>query len=380
VSRVGVLGGGQLGLMMAEAGAALGQTFTFLDPAPDACAGTRGGLITAAFDDEAGLDRLAAASDLVTWDFENVPEASAERIAARVPVHPPPAALGACQDRLSEKRLFRGLGLEVAPFHAVSSRIDLAEGVERLGLPAVLKTRRFGYDGKGQAVLRDREDLERAWQRLGDHPLILESFVPFERECSIILARGADGAHRHWPLVRNHHRGGILAFSLAPDPAASGTALEARAASMARRVAEHLGYVGVLVLELFVTRDGALLVNEMAPRVHNSGHWTIEGAETSQFENHLRAVAGLPLGETATPGCALMFNWIGAVPDASASALDGVHWHDYGKKPRPGRKVGHATVTAPDLETLATRARALARAVGGDAPGELEDVLRGAVG
>ena len=380
MTRVGVLGGGQLGLMMAEAGAGLGQSFTFLDPAPDACAGVRGDLVTAAFDDEAGLDRLAAASDLVTWDFENVPEASAERIAARVPVRPPPAALGACQDRLSEKRLFRGLGLEVAPFHAVSSRIDLAEGVERLGLPAVLKTRRFGYDGKGQALLQDREDLERAWQRLGDHPLILEAFVPFERECSIILARGLDGAHCHWPLTRNHHRDGILAFSLAPDPAGRGTDLEARAADMARRVAAHLDYVGVLVLELFVTADGRLLVNEMAPRVHNSGHWTIEGARTSQFENHLRAIAGLPLGATDTPGCALMFNWIGAVPDAAAAVLEGVHWHDYGKKPRPGRKVGHATVTAPDLATLAERSRALAAAVGGHAPAELASVLRDVTG
>ena len=364
-ARIGVLGGGQLGRMMGLAGIPLGFRFEFLDPGAHACAGVVGGLSQAGFDDAEAARQLAGRVDVVTFDFENVPDSTARAVAERCPLFPPPAALGACQDRLTEKTLLERLGVAVGPWHAVTGRADLREGVERLGFPAVLKTRRLGYDGKGQAVLRDPEDLERAWQRLGDAPLVLEAFVPFEAECSLIGVRGADGETRFWPLTRNVHDRGILALS---RPGGFDAALQSAAEDTMRRLLDHFDYRGVMTIEFFV-HDGELLVNEIAPRVHNSGHWTIDGAACSQFENHVRAVAGLPLGDTALRGEALMFNWIGALPDRErVLEIEGVHWHDYGKSPRPGRKIGHATVTAATPAELAQRASRVARIAGGDFP------------
>jgi 5-(carboxyamino)imidazole ribonucleotide synthase len=273
-----------------------------------------------------------------------------------------------------EKDLMVRLGARVPAYHGVASRTDLLDGLDSLAYPAVLKTRRFGYDGKGQAVLRDSEDLERAWQQLGESRLILEAFVPFEAECSLVGVRGRDGDTRFWPLTRNVHSNGILALSL---PGVFGAALQAEAETVMTRLMDHLGYAGVLTMEFFL-RDGELLVNEFAPRVHNSGHWTIDGSVCSQFENHLRAIGGLPLGDTGMTSRSLMFNWIGAMPPlASAMGIPGLHWHDYGKQPRPGRKIGHATLTADSMEQLRERAGRLAQLAGGEFPALLKSLFSG---
>jgi 5-(carboxyamino)imidazole ribonucleotide synthase len=351
---VGVLGGGQLGRMLALAGYPLGLRFRFLDRAADATSGQVGELVVGDYEDPAVLDRFAAGLTVATYEFENVPVVAARRLAERVPLFPAARALEVAQDRFAEKTLFGELGIPVAPFARVDTRADLEAAVGRLGLPAVLKTRRLGYDGKGQAVLREPGDVEAAWARLGDVPLLLEGFVRFERELSVLAARGRDGQTAFYPLVENHHRDGILRKSLAPAPGLTPD-LTAQAESHAARVLDALGYAGVLAIELF-QEGGRLLANELAPRVHNSGHWTIEGAETSQFENHLRAVLGLPLGSTAPRGVSAMLNLIGATPDpAAVLAVPGVHLHLYGKAPAPGRKLGHLTLRADghgDLRTL----------------------------
>jgi 5-(carboxyamino)imidazole ribonucleotide synthase len=337
---VGVLGGGQLARMMTLAGHPLGITCSVLDPAADACAGAVAELIVGAYDSADGLDRLAQSSDVVTFEFESVPAASAERLAGHVAVLPPPGALEVAQDRLAEKQLFAELGIETAPFSAIDSQAELDAGP----VPGVLKTRRLGYDGKGQRVLREAGDAEGAFAALGDVPLILEGLVAFDRELSIVAVRAADGEVACYPLVENHHRQGILRITHAPAPETS-AALQELAERDARLVLERLEYVGVLALELFQVGN-RLLANEMAPRVHNSGHWTIEGAETSQFENHLRAVCGLPLGSTALRTPCTMVNLIGAAPaTAELAAIPHAHVHLYDKAPRPGRKVGHVTVT-----------------------------------
>jgi 5-(carboxyamino)imidazole ribonucleotide synthase len=357
---VGVLGGGQLGQMLALAGLPLGLRFRFLDPSPDACAIAVGELQVGSYDDEAALARFAAGLDVVTYEFENVPVAAAAWLARRVPVFPPPAALEASQDRLTEKSLFRSLGVPTVPFEPVDKRADLTAALGRLGLPAVLKTRRFGYDGKGQAVIRTPADADAAWADLGGTPLILEGWAPFSRELSILAARARDGTVRCYPLVENWHAGGILRLSLAPATDGPGEPIgpmQTEAETYARAILDHLGYVGVLAVELFVV-NGKLLANEMAPRVHNSGHWTIEGAETSQFEQQIRAVVGLPLGSTAPTGFSGMVNLIGDAPPLDALLnVDGAHVHLYGKAPRPGRKIGHVTVVG---ETSATRDRRVA--------------------
>lgn len=349
--KIGVLGAGQLGRMLALAGYPLDVDFVFLDPTPEACAVPLGEHIHADYSDEAALAEFCSRVDLATYEFENVPSPAAEFVAARVPLHPSPTALTAGQDRLSEKALFGSLGIPVPTHAAVDSRADLDRAVAITGLPAVLKTRRMGYDGKGQAVLRSASDLDPAWNAIGGQPLILEAFVPFERELSCLAVRGQDGQMAFYPLVENIHRAGILrtATPTVNDP------LQASGEDYARRIAEHLGYVGVLAFEFFVA-GGRLIANEIAPRVHNSGHWTIEGAETSQFENHLRAIVGLPLGSTALRGACVMVNYIGLAPELeAASALEGVHTHLYGKTPKPLRKIGHATVTAPDAASLQAR-------------------------
>jgi len=349
--KIGVLGGGQLGRMLALAGYPLGLRFCFLDPSPQAPAGHLAELVIAPYDDPDALQRFAAQVDLVTYEFENVPVSSARQLAQHRPVSPPPEALEASQDRLTEKRFFRSLGIPTPAFAPVASLAELEGAVEQIGLPAVLKTRRFGYDGKGQMILRTPSDLRPAWEALGSLPLILEEFIAFERELSILGVRGRDGALAFYPLVENHHRDGILRLSLAPAPRLT-QELQAVAEGYAKKILEALSYVGVLALELF-ERHGELLANEMAPRVHNSGHWTIEGAVTSQFENHLRAICGLPLGETSPRGYCAMINLIGSIPNRDAVlAFPGAHLHLYGKEARPGRKLGHITLCESDPDLL----------------------------
>lgn len=355
MSTLGILGGGQLARMLALAAVPLGARTLALDPSSEACASAVAQMLQAAYDDAGALDRLAARIDVATFDFENVPAGAAGQLARQKPVHPSPAALAVTQDRLSEKTLFTELGLATPAYAAVDSLDMLQRALEDIGLPAVLKTRRLGYDGKGQARLQSRADARSAFQSLGNGqvPLILEAFVPFRQELSVIAVRGRDGDFRTWPLTRNWHRDGILSLSVAAPPVDA--ALAAAAIDHARAIAERLDYVGVFALELF-EHDGRLLGNEMAPRVHNSGHWTIEGATTSQFENHVRAVLGLPLGETGLVQPSAMLNLIGHLPDRCAAlAVPGLHWHDYGKAPRTGRKVGHVTVCAPDRRRLQER-------------------------
>jgi 5-(carboxyamino)imidazole ribonucleotide synthase len=363
---VGILGGGQLARMMVLAGAPMGLRFELFDPAADACGGQLAPLQVAAFEDEAALAAFAERVDVVTFDFENVPARSAQFLAGRVPVYPNPDALAVAQDRLSEKTLFRELGIPLPPFADIRSRDELAAQVDAFGLPCILKTRRFGYDGKGQFRLRSAADIDAAWDALGGQVartgLILEGFVAFEREVSVVAVRGQDGEFRAWPVTGNWHVDGVLSASLAP--AQLTPAQHEAAIGYAQTLAERLDYVGVFALELFCQGDG-LLANEMAPRVHNSGHWTIEGSETSQFENHLRAVVGLPLGDTRMRGHACMLNWLGEMPDADAVlAQPGGHWHDYGKQPRDGRKVGHATLRGDEAGVLADALEAAGRQLG----------------
>ncbi|MBB5875768.1 MULTISPECIES: 5-(carboxyamino)imidazole ribonucleotide synthase [Xanthomonas] len=355
MTTVGILGAGQLARMLAVAGVPLGLRFALLDPAADACAGQVAPLRVGDYADQAALAAFADAVDVATFDFENVPADSAAALAGQVPVFPSPDALAVAQDRLAEKTLFRELGIPVPAFAAIDTRADLDAALAQVGTPCILKTRRLGYDGKGQFRIASAADADAAWAALGAQAasvgLIAEAFVPFQREVSVVAVRSRDGEFRTWPLTENWHVHGVLSASLAP--AQADAALEQAAVAHARALAERLQYVGVFALELFC-RDGELLANEMAPRVHNSGHWTIEGAETSQFENHLRAVLGLPLGSTRMRGHACMLNWIGTMPDAAAVlAQPGGHWHDYGKEPRDGRKVGHATLREDTPEALA---------------------------
>lgn len=349
--RIGILGAGQLGRMLALAGYPLGLQFRFLDAAEHACGAELAPQVRADFEDPAAIAAFCDGIDVATLEFENVSLNCAEAVAARVPLHPGCSALQVAQDRLNEKRLFEKLGIAVPRFVPVASRAALDLAVGMIGLPAVLKTRRMGYDGKGQAVLRRPEDLDAAWARLGSVPLILEAFVAFEREVSCIGVRASNGDSRCYPLIHNTHRNGILQRSLPlhDDP------LQTAAEAAWTRLAEQLNYVGVLAFEFFVTANG-LLANEIAPRVHNSGHWSIEGAECSQFENHLRAISGLPLGSTALRGHSGMLNLIGHEPSADAICrIEGAHLHRYGKTAKPGRKLGHVTVTAPSATLLQTR-------------------------
>ena len=365
-STVGILGGGQLARMLALSGAPLGLRLLVMDTVADACAGQFAPLLVGDYRDQQALAQFAEKVDVATFDFENVPAESAEWLAARVPVFPSPRALAVAQDRLAEKTLFRELGIPVPEFAAVSDRAGLDAALAAVGTPCILKTRRLGYDGKGQFRIRSLADANAAWEALGAQAgkvgLIVEAFVPFERELSVVAVRGRDGEFRTWPLTWNWHVDGVLSASLAParvEPALADTAI-----AHARRLAERLDYVGVFALELFC-RDGVLLANELAPRVHNSGHWTLEGAETSQFQNHLRAVLGLPLGSTAMLGHACMLNWIGEMPEAGpVLAEPGGHWHDYGKEPRAGRKVGHVTVRADNALELAAALERIGQALG----------------
>lgn len=357
MSTIGILGGGQLARMLALAGTPLGHRFLVVDSAADACAGDVSTLLRANWNDAAALEDFARRVDVATFDFENVPAETAQWLAANTQVFPPPEALAVAQDRLAEKTLFRDIGLDTPAFAAVDTRADLDRAVVAIGLPAVLKTRRLGYDGKGQRVLRDPVDLDLAWTDLGGAALILEEFIKFDSEISVIAVRSRSGEFRHYPLTRNWHTDGILSASLALTGDAD--VAQAGAVAHANALAERLDYVGVFALELFRVGD-RVLGNEIAPRVHNSGHWTIEGCACSQFENHIRAVLDLPLGDTAALAPSVMLNWIGELPDArDALAQAHVHWHDYGKQPRPGRKVGHATICATSVSELHARVQRL---------------------
>ena len=344
---IGVLGSGQLGRMLSLAAARLGlKTHIFCPesgPAFDVCAArTR-----AAYDDDAALSAFAASVKLVTYEFENVPAHTAAYLAARVPVHPNPRALETAQDRLVEKTFINGLGVATAPFAPVDDLDGLMAALARLGRPAILKTRRMGYDGKGQAMIRPGDDPVVALAAMGGQAAILEGFVPFTREVSVVAARGRDGAFAAFDLNENEHANHILSVTRAPAAVSPTTA--AAAMDIARRIADALDYVGVIAVEMFVVVENGverLVVNEIAPRVHNSGHWTIDGAETSQFEQHVRAVAGMPLGSPRIRGRVEMRNLIGAeaLDWRALMAEPGIYLHLYGKhEARPGRKMGHVT-------------------------------------
>jgi 5-(carboxyamino)imidazole ribonucleotide synthase len=358
--RIGIIGAGQLGQMLGFAARDLGVTCRYLDPGAAPPAAVCGDVIRRPFDDDEALADLAATCDVITYEFENVPVDALHKIEGEVPIYPPPEALRHSQDRLDEKRLFDRLSIPLPGYRAIDSRENLEEAVDALGLPLVIKTRRLGYDGKGQFVLRDAAQIDAAWRALGGTPLIAEQWVPFDYEVSCIGVRNADGDVALYPLSRNVHEGGILRTSRSPVDA---PALAAKAEDYVRRLLVHLDYVGVLALELFVCGDD-LLANEFAPRVHNSGHWSIEGSATSQFENHLRAIMNRPLGPTTSLGHAGMINLIGEIPP-TARSLQGATLHDYGKSPRPGRKLGHITVTADSAA---------------DCDARLEDIVKSVIG
>lgn len=347
--KIGVLGAGQLARMLALAGYPLGLEFVFLDPSADACANRLGEHLLGDYNDPELLAQLAERADVVTYEFENVPAPVAEFLASHTQVHPAPKALAVAQDRLVEKTFFNDIGIATPHYAAVNSFEELQQVMTTIGYPAILKSRTQGYDGKGQSVLRSTDDLASGWELLQGVPAIVEAFVPFDREVSIVAVRSVSGEIAFYPLVENVHRGGILRVSTA----CANDVMQPVAEKYVTRLLEALDYVGVLALELFEV-NGELLVNEFAPRVHNSGHWTIEGAETSQFENHLRAIAGLPLGATGLVGQSAMVNFIGGLPDTKGLlALPHTHLHLYDKAPRKGRKVAHVTVRATTTEQLA---------------------------
>jgi 5-(carboxyamino)imidazole ribonucleotide synthase len=345
---IGILGGGQLGRMLALAAARLGLKCQVFSPDPDSPAfDVVQNATCAEYADVEALELFASDVDVVTYEFENIPAATAMVLAARRPVLPDYRILETVQDRLLEKKFIAGLGIATAAYAEVASPQALRDAIEVIGLPAVIKTRRFGYDGKGQAIIRDGDDLGQAWDDLGTRSAILEAFVPFEREISLITARGADGCVECFDVTENEHRDHILKYSRVP--AAISDTLAAQARDIAKKIADALDYVGVLTVEMFVVPDPggpALLVNEIAPRVHNSGHWTLDGASVSQFEQHIRAVAGWPLGKPVRHGSVVMTNLIGddILDYGKWLTVPGAAVHIYGKgAQRPGRKMGHVT-------------------------------------
>ncbi len=353
--KVGILGGGQLARMLALAGRPMGLDFLFLEPTENASAGCLGQHLQGAYDDSDLLKKMAKQADVVTFEFENVPAASVECLAVDAPTCPSAYALTVAQNRLNEKNLFRELGISTPQFVAVDSLDELESAISVTGLPAVLKTREEGYDGKGQVVLRNPSDAVEAWRYLQEAEAILEAHVPFDRELSIIGVRGHEGEMAFYPVSENTHREGILHLSISRpnDP------MQKRAEKFLRQIAETLDFVGVITLELFQVGD-ELLANEIAPRVHNSGHWTIEGAETSQFENHLRAILGWPLGSTAPVGVSAMVNFIASLPEPTeVLAISGAKFHSYAKEARPGRKIGHATIRASNEKSLQAKLQKL---------------------
>lgn len=372
-ATVGILGSGQLGRMLAQAGVSLGVTCRFLDDTGDARvpASAVATVDGRGFNDATTLAHFAEGLGVVTYEFENVPLDAARALEAQLPVRPSPRSLEIAQDRLNEREMFDRLGIPT-PRHAAVETLDELRAALHAGfpLPAILKTRRLGYDGKGQARLREPGDAGNAWKSIAAHgareasadvrvPAILDEMIPFVRELSVVAVRTvrADGTGevRCYPPFENAHESGILRKSVCPAPGVSAQRV-AELESAARKIGDDLGHIGVFAVEFFEKADGSLLANEIAPRVHNTGHGTIEGCETSQFENHLRAILGLPLGSTAARGYSAMLNIIGAWPDRSSLlSIDGLSLHDYDKAPKPGRKIGHVTVVAPDRDTLASR-------------------------
>ncbi len=344
-ATIGILGGGQLGRMLALAAARLGFKCHVFCPSPDSPAFDVVHRVTCAdYTDTEALDRFAADVDVVTYEFENVPAETATFLSARVPVLPDPKILATTQDRLAEKQFVSSLGIGTAPFADIGAAAALAPALERIGRPAVLKTRRFGYDGKGQAAIKNGTDPQTAWREVGGQPCILEAFVPFAREVSVVAARGQDGSVACYDVTENEHRDHILKVSRVPAEVSEAGAREAL--RIAETIAKTFGYVGVLAVEMFVLQDGGILVNEIAPRVHNSGHWTLDGASISQFEQHIRAVAGWALGKPVRHGRVEMINLIGAEVENYKKwlAVPGAAVHLYGKAAvRPGRKMGHVT-------------------------------------
>lgn len=340
--KIGVVGGGQLGRMIGLAGVPLGFEFRFWDPSPTATAAAVGELFTADFNDLAAAEHFATGLDLITYEFENVPSATIDRLSSIAPCRPGALSLATSQDRATEKSFFQDHSIPTAPWKAIDSIDDLKCAFEEFG-PCIVKTRRFGYDGKGQFRLQQPHDVDAAFSLLGQHPLIVEKMIPFQRELSLIAVRAVDGSMAVWPLVENEHRDGILHKTIAPAARIS-EEIKNEAENAIHTTMEALGHIGVLTIEFFEV-DGKLLANEMAPRVHNSGHWTIEGSVCSQFENHVRAVAGLPLGACSLRSPSVMINCIGEMPPpADVTQIPGAHLHDYNKSPRAGRKVGHVTV------------------------------------
>lgn len=339
--HVGIVGAGQLGRMLALSGYPIGVHCLFLDRSADTPGAQVAPSLIGDLEDAALLAELGRRSDVVTFDWENISGSALKPLEKITQVRPPRAALEVSQDRLAEKALFTRLKIPVAAHCAIDSREELIAATQKIGLPGVLKTRRLGYDGKGQCVLRAAADVDEAWAAMGAAGLIYEKFQDFSREVSLVAVRSARGQTVFYPLSCNTHGGGILRHSVAPFISAR---LEKSARLHMKRVMSALDYIGVLTLEFFVVR-GVLIANEMAPRVHNSGHWTIEGCVTSQFENHLRAVCDMPLGSTRALGHTAMINFLGVMPDRERLlAIDGLAYHDYGKTARPGRKLGHCTI------------------------------------
>ena len=355
---IGIFGGGQLGRMMAQAALPLNIQCTFFEANTDCPSAALGQVFSTKA--ENGLNEFIESADVFSLEFENTPLADVDVLTQSKAIHPPRQALATAQNRLLEKALFDKLDIPVAPYRAVDSLESLKQAVADLGLPIVLKTATGGYDGKGQFVLRTADQIDQAWAELGSaKSLIAESFVTFSREVSIIAVRGLDGEVKTWPLAENHHHNGILSHSIVPAP--NSADLQPVAQDYITRLLNHLNYVGVLTLELFVT-DKGLYANEMAPRVHNSGHWSIEGSVCSQFENHVRAVAGLPLGSTEVVRPTVMINIIGKHPKTEdVLALNGVHLHLYNKTERAGRKLGHITLMPVNQSELVLLCRQLAK-------------------
>jgi 5-(carboxyamino)imidazole ribonucleotide synthase len=346
--RIGMLGGGQLAGMLARAGAPLGMRFLQLAPVHER-AGGYVETISTGYDDEHALRQLADRVDVVTYESENVPVRTVDLLSDMTIVRPGSAALSVASDRWREKELFDTLGIATAPYARIERMEDLDDAVSRIGLPAVLKTQRLGYDGRGQAVCRSTEELRTAWHRLGGVQLLYERLIAFDREVSIVGVRSAAGAVRFYDVGENVHEHGMLRTTLVPAPGWT-PSLDERARAAISAIMQHLDYVGVLALELFQRGDD-LLANEIAPRVHNTGHWTIDGAVTSQFENHLRAILDWPLGDTTTRSVTVMVNIIGTVPDVTRLLeVPGAHVHLYGKEPRPGRKLGHVNVSVDTIQ------------------------------
>jgi 5-(carboxyamino)imidazole ribonucleotide synthase len=362
---IGIAGAGQLGRMLGQAAIPLGMSCEFLDRQACSPAARVGSVRIGSLDDAEALVALGRSVDVLTPEIENVSIEGLTAARAHCPVYPPPEAVAAAQDRLDEKRLFASLGIPTAPYTEVSTQGDLEGAASALGWPIVLKARRLGYDGRGQRLAHSRAELEQAWQDLRCVPAIAEGWVKFANEVSLIGVRGSNGDVAFYPLSENTHDNGILKTTVAPF---ADQRLQEQAEDWLTAIMGHFGYRGVLTVEFFRTESG-LVANEMAPRVHNSGHWTIEGAETSQFENHIRAVAGLPLGDTSLRGHAAMMNLIGAVPDRSLLLSEpGVHLHDYGKAPRSGRKVGHCTLVDRSRSRLISRLNRLRERIRGKNP------------